>query len=107
MRGSQNDSSGKTQLPSALGGLLRFDRSLSICFSVGGAREHKGDLFVTVIYVRCLFENVATLQKKILLRKLAFLLPTSRDRFRAHASTALRYLSSVEGQSRTLSGSTR
>lgn len=68
MRGSQNDR-WKTQLPADLGGLLRFDRSLSICFSGGGAREHEGDLLVTVIYVRCRFENVAMLQKKILLRK--------------------------------------
>ena len=45
-------------LSTDLGRLLQFDRSLSTCCSGGGAREHGGNLLVTVIYVRCHFENV-------------------------------------------------
>ena len=44
--------------PPNLGGLLRLDRSLDTRCSGGGAREHKGNLLVTVIYVRYHFENV-------------------------------------------------
>ena len=44
--------------PPNLGGLLRFDRSLDTRCSGGGAREHKGNLLVTIIYVRYHFENV-------------------------------------------------
>jgi hypothetical protein len=58
MRGSQSDRENRIHVSTDLGGLLRFDRSLSTCCSGGGAREHKGGLLVTAIYVRYHFENV-------------------------------------------------
>ena len=83
MRGSQSDRENRIHVSTELGGLPRFDRSLSTCCFGGGARERKGGLLVTAIYVRCHFERMLG---KILLRKLASPVPTQRYRFRTHAS---------------------